>query len=222
MRARIHRGVRREVGAKLRRVTHDPQAWEDGLDLDETRQIELSAFVGRRRSSDKLNHFERWAVERTRDLSFPARLGHLKALLPGGLIGEHALSHLKNRSELAVQERSWGRRGRWKKLLMDRGELAQLLRELLEAGDGVRCLHRAMKRAQRQDDRGEPVTGAFRALRGVDDVLPFIEWLQAERVSRFVVDGFCRVFKETGDPEVALSRSIGNQVVPRYDVQWTP
>ena len=201
-------------------MTCDPEAWDDGLDFSET-GIEIRMFVSDRRDRDKLNHFERWAVERTRQLPFSARLGHLKALLPGGLIGEHALTHLKNRSELAVQERSWAGRGRWKKLLMDRGELAQLLRELLEVGDGVRCLHRVMKRAQRQDDSGEPVTGAFRALRGVDDVLPFIEWLQGERVSRYVVDGFCRVFKETGDPDVALSRSVGNRVVPKYDVQWT-
>ncbi len=216
MRALIHRGARREV----RQVTHDPQAWEAGLELDDKRQLEVGSFVGRRRSSDKLNHFERWAIEITRGLPFEARLGHLKALLPGGLIGEHAVTHLKNRRELAVQERD-GWRGRFRKLLMDRGELAELLRALLEADEGTTCLHRVMKQAQRQDNRGDPVKCAFRTLQGLDDVLPFIEWLQGERVSRFVVDGFCRVFKQTGDPQRALARTIGNRVVPLRDTEWT-
>ncbi len=49
-----------------------------------------------RRAADKLNHYMRWAVERTRNLPDPeTRLGYMKALLPQGLIGDHALSHLR-------------------------------------------------------------------------------------------------------------------------------
>ena len=72
----------------------------------------------------------------------------------------------------------------------NRRELAELQRELLRADDGVRCLHRVRKRAT--------VTGAF------------IAGLQPERVSRYVVDGFC-----------ALARSMGNGGVLGYDEQWT-
>lgn len=100
-----------------------------------------------------------------------------------------------------VSLRAVGHRAHTLTHLRNRRELAELQRELLQADDGVRCLHRVRKRA--------PVTGAF------------IAWLQPERVSRYVVDGFCRVLKETGDPEVALARSMGNRVVLRYDEQWT-
>jgi hypothetical protein len=61
-----------------------------------------------------------------------------------------------------------------------------------------------------------------RRLGGHPDVLPFLDWLERSRPSRFVVDAFCRVFKETGDVEQALAHTVLRQVIPLMDVQWTP
>lgn len=223
MRASIHRSARRQVGLSLRLMARDPSAWDDGVDLGEEAELEVSPFVNRRRGADKLNHFERWAVERTRALPKEGRLGHLRGLLPGGLIGEHAMTHLKMREELAVhgfRPLPWSMP---RKLLMDRGELAEVLRELLEVGDGVRSLHLAMKQAERVAQGGSyPLKVGNRRLRGQHDVLPFLDWLERDRTSRFVVDGFCRVFKESGDVEVAMRKTVERQVVPMFDVMWTP
>ena len=104
LRAFIHRSARREVSQSLHLLARDPEAWDDGVELGEHARLELPHLVSRRRGSDKLNHFERWAVERTRELPKPSRLGHLRSLLPGGLIGQHALLHLGRRYELAEHE----------------------------------------------------------------------------------------------------------------------
>ena len=219
-RASIHRMIRREVKHSLRRLERDPSEWDDGLEFGEEAALEIPAFVSGRRGQDKLNHFERWAIERTKEMPKEHRLGHLRSLLPRGLIGEHAMVHLKHRDELNVQRFRpvWGFH---RKLLMDRGELAQVLRLLIETGDGVRCLHEALKRAQREDFAGRAMQCAIpRKLLGLHDVLPFIEWLQQHHTGRFVVDAFCKVFKETGDPDLALSRTIVKSRVPLSDTEW--
>ena len=220
-RAFIHRSVRRQVGQSLRLLTVDPGKWDDGVEFGEEAELEVGTFVSRRRGADKLNHFERWAVERTRELPKVERLGHLRGLLPRGLIGEHAMTHLKQRPELVVHR---FRPLPWsipRKLLMDRGELAVVLRELLDVGDGVRSLHLAMKKAVRVDHSGRALTVGTRRLGGHTEVLPFLDWLERSRTSRFVVDAFCRVFKETGDVAQALARTIPQQVIPLMDVEWT-
>lgn len=221
LRAFIHRSARREVSQSLHLLARDPEAWDDGVELGEHARLELPHLVSRRRGSDKLNHFERWAVERTRELPKPSRLGHLRSLLPGGLIGQHALLHLGRRYELAEHEdlpwRPWVFA---RKLLLDRGELAELLRELIEVGDGVRSLHLAMKHAERVSQARTPVTLGERRLAGLHDVLPFLDWLERNRSTRFVVDGFCRAFKQTRDVQLALAQTVKRQVIPVSDVEW--
>lgn len=219
-RASIHRSARRQVSLSLRQLARDPSAWDDGVELGEEAELELPTFVSRRRGQDKLNHFERWAIERTKDMPKEHRLGHLRSLLPRGLIGEHAMSHLESRDELVVHRYRpfWGAH---RKLLMDRGELAEVLRLLIETGDGVRKLHEAMHKAVREDYAGRGIrVVAARKLHGVHDVLPFLDWLELHRAERFVVDAFCKVFKETRDPEVALSRTVVSSRIPLGDTEW--
>jgi hypothetical protein len=223
VRAFIHRAARRQVSQSLHALNLDPALWDDGVELGEEAELDLPGFVNRRRGSDKLNHFERWAVERTRALPKVERLGHLRALLPAGLIGEHAMTHLRSRAELTVD--AGLRRKHWstsRKLLMDRGELAVLLRGLLEVRHGVRCLHLALKTAERtaQASRTRVQPGP-RRLAGIHDVRPFLKWLGTDRTARFVVDVFLRHFKQTGDVELALKRTIAPAVIPHGDVEWT-
>jgi hypothetical protein len=217
-RARIHRAERRQVSQSLRTLACDPAEWEDGVELGEEAALELPYLVSRRRGGDKLNHFERWAIERTREVPKEQRLGYLRGLLPRGIIGEHAMVHLKQREELVVHPyRPVYRIAR--KLLLARGELAVILREVLEVGDGVRSLHQAMNRAVRVDFAGNSVRCAGRRLLGVHDVLPFLDWLEKNRNSHFVVDAFCRAFKETRNVEVALTRTVMKATIPFSDVE---
>jgi hypothetical protein len=47
-----------------------------------------------RRSADKLSHFEVWAYHRTKHLRPEDRWSKISGLLPKGVIGDHAMSHL--------------------------------------------------------------------------------------------------------------------------------
>jgi len=76
-----------------------------------------SYIVGDRRDADKLNHFIRWAEAITADMPRQDRMSHVRALLPKGLIGWHAVSHLEFRDHFKTQaeidmwetrRRSWG------------------------------------------------------------------------------------------------------------------
>ena len=63
----------------------------DNVDLRREDRMGLRRVVWRRRGADKLNHFIRWAKRRTAHLPVESRLSKMRAVLPDGLIGEHAL-----------------------------------------------------------------------------------------------------------------------------------
>jgi len=198
-RARLHRSERRAVQQSLRALTRDPESWNGGVDFGEEVAVEISTLVRDRRSADKLNHFERWAVERTRGLPKEHRLGHLRAVLPAGLIGQHALLHLERVRELAPERprRVWPK---WKPPYLDFGLVAVVLREVLETGGAVRQLHRVMKAPVRIEG-GRVVMRPFRALRGVHDVSAFLSWLGEHLDVRAVVDGFVAGWREGRRPD---------------------
>ncbi len=50
--------------------------------------------VSERREADKLNHFVRWAKKITDHLDQDEKMDYIRPLLPDGLIGDHAASHL--------------------------------------------------------------------------------------------------------------------------------
>jgi hypothetical protein len=217
-RAHLHRALRRTVSQSLHALERDPSSWDEGVEFGEALEPEVSTFVSRRRGSDKLNHFERWAIARTAALPKVHRLGALASVLPDGLIGQHAMSHLERRRELAPDRDdlrlTWLRRS----LFLERGHLAELLRDVLTRPGGVRALHGALKRATRSDG-ATAIHGEFRPLKGLHDVLPFLDWLEsnssrARLASRHVVDVFCRVLHETGDVEGALRQSMGPAPLP--------
>jgi len=61
--------------------------WDEKTDLRAYPDGEIRQLVYCRRAADKLNHFERWAIEVTKHLPLEDRLGHMRAVLPRGLIG---------------------------------------------------------------------------------------------------------------------------------------
>lgn len=183
--------TRRSARRRYRRQLAYGVGFEDlemGLDRLDPRDYPdhlIRQLVRRRRGADKLNHFERWAVQVTGHLPIESRLGALRAMLPGGLVGEHAMSHLVRLDELNPHH-SW----RWYESRLAReararqwaDRLARVEADVRRAlADGRHCdLNRAMKAAP----VGDPP--AWRTLGGVHDVEEFVRdvsrvkpWLEA-------------------------------------------
>lgn len=196
--AHIHRASRRrsklEVARALREKEDDGALELPAIEGDEAR--ELRWVVQDRRGADKVNPFIRWATAVTRELPRESRLSHVRGCVPRGVIGEHAVEHLRGtRAFEDPREREWrmARWGRHERPWLDRGEYAELLREVVRTG-GHRLfnkfvLARHVTRAgcveYRRPDPHHP--GRFieelalarpqslRLLLGLHDVLPFLD-----------------------------------------------
>ena len=94
----VKRRARYEIRQQLRVLqVHDLSTiddWDASFNCRAWPDAKISSLVARRRQADKLNHFERWAIAITATLPIEERLGHMAAILPKGLIGDHAISHL--------------------------------------------------------------------------------------------------------------------------------
>lgn len=176
--ARVKRASRRRVAQQLRALAHlGSDEWDDFAERFDVRAYpnrDIRAIVHWRRAADKLNHFERWAIETTKHLPVEDRLGALAAVLPRGLIGDHALSHLEWRPELNPDRPNYG--AEWaasqeRRRVFD-GEhwarLRVLVLDMLEARDGHKELNAAMKGAA----VGTPPR--YRVLAGYHDVDTFL------------------------------------------------
>lgn len=190
--ARARRATRRQVAALMASLEVDPDAWDDLHGAHDDSDLEVRAVVWRRRSADKVNPFIRWATQTTRALPKGARLHHLRGVLPKGLIGSHARSHLERLPAFDVRPRpTWRRVSR----LLERGHLANVLREALEVPGGHALVNEVLSRHALVDARHEPISrGAVRLLHGVHDVLPLLEALEAPalRPQRYLLDALCR------------------------------
>lgn len=98
----VHRSNRR---ASTHRLAHykGPQSYvidefeDSNYDFEfwtEIKDFGYGEIIYDRRAHDKLAHFEMWAYQRTKHLRPEDRLSKMRGLLPPGVIGEHALSHL--------------------------------------------------------------------------------------------------------------------------------
>lgn len=200
-RAGHHRTARRQTHEELVRLAREPQE-ADALDFSEVEGEEargLRGLVWERRAADKVNPFIRWATVVTKELPRESRLSFVRGCMPRGVIGEHAVEHLKwtpafeDPREREWRQERWGgrRRGDW----LDRGEYAELLREVLRAGGHglfnrwLRAWHIA-RQEKRPSNGSSPVdwsrftekkvrlrAGALepRLLLGMHDVLPFLD-----------------------------------------------
>lgn len=96
---RVHHAVRAAERGLLAVAPRD-DAFDErvprALDAQHGAHDGVRAVVGRRRVADKVGPLIRWAVANAEELgSEPSeRIAKLSALLPDGLIGAHALSHL--------------------------------------------------------------------------------------------------------------------------------
>ena len=102
----IEQSHRAYVRQNIRRIDED---WElpDSFDPKCDPQIKVAWEVGERREADKLGHFESWAVSKVKDIpDADARVAHMRAILPDGVIGQHAMGHLRAYEEFHL-ERTW-------------------------------------------------------------------------------------------------------------------
>ncbi|MEZ5321373.1 MAG: hypothetical protein R2698_04740 [Microthrixaceae bacterium] len=137
MRAHIHGRERAHERQLLRdlRDCPDPDDYDAWLGLSDDHRRDVADMVQNRRSADKVGPLLRWAertVERRVDLAgaSPAdREVYFRKILPPGLIGNHAITHL--RWMLDDRSRVWFRRsGR----ASAAETLAQLVGEIVAAG----------------------------------------------------------------------------------------
>jgi hypothetical protein len=104
----IKRAARRAIRQELGRVLLDPERCER-IDLCRSPKGEIAALVRDRRAGDKVNPFIRWATAKTRQLRQEDRLSRMRAVLPSGLIGDHALLHLEREEHFCDPARIEGR-----------------------------------------------------------------------------------------------------------------
>jgi len=149
---------RHQIRQALRKVLRDEEfEADDDVDLFYYPDEKISYIVSERRAADKLGHFEKWAVEITKDIEDPStRLSYMRSILPKGLIGEHALTHLRVYEEFRTDEFRYGFRLRpaltpeekkaEEKAVRERrhARRVRLLREIVETGWGHRLLTRSM------------------------------------------------------------------------------
>lgn len=184
--AEIKRNNRRAINQKLHLAARDHEFVEEE-DLTEFPDAELISAMWDRRGRDKLNHFERWAVEITADLPKEDRLGYMRSILPKNLIGDHALLHLRFRDEFAIDEFKYRRAGYhyYTKVQreLSREDKAQLLYDIIVDGRAHRMLNRLLRERhsgvrwvvryeEYTDTRtrwvdGRPVFDSFKTLRAV-------------------------------------------------------
>lgn len=100
--AEITRASRHNVNVELHRTAIDPEYYDDSsTDFEQDTNHQISYVVRDRRSGDKTAAFERWSEAITKDVDQDSRLTHVKSLVPGGIIGDHAISHLEWKKHFA-------------------------------------------------------------------------------------------------------------------------
>jgi hypothetical protein len=212
---------RRAGRALMKALLRCPDDYDDEAGLSRDAPGRMSGTVSWRRAGDKLNHFERWAVRKTHLLPRDDRLSHLRPVLPNGLIGEHALIHLRQLPELLtarqlnareLERAGWTRRWR-KSSRMNRGLQATLLRRIIEESNWHRALNRWLARGETADVR-------TRKLLGLHDVRAFLRDVQREPHDALgALDSFLRHVWEYGAPPpealVALESLDSDALSPR-------
>jgi hypothetical protein len=181
--ALTRRANRHAIGQKLSYIRRGDRAdqddWDERSDLRAYPDIEIAMIVRWRRGADKLNHFERWAVQVTKLLPVEDRLPHIRAMLPGGLIGDHAMSHLRRLPELNPDSLNVyafrfarSRAQNAERQAEERSRMRSLVTTILEAG-GHAALNSALKAAAFEGERP-------RTLAGIHDVDAFLSHVEAQ------------------------------------------
>lgn len=179
--ARVKRAARRGNRQACRGLANlDPchsDDWDARFDLRAYPEAEINLMVDWRRSGDKLNHFQRWAVARTKHLPLHERFDTMAAVVPDGLIGDHALSHLRWVREINPDSSRWWHREDYDRRKADRerahAEYCRCVRlavtNLVERGG-----HRELNAAIKQTAVGQTPRPERRLLAGVHDIDDFV------------------------------------------------
>ncbi|AKF87168.1 hypothetical protein MFUL124B02_38775 [Myxococcus fulvus 124B02] len=192
-RALLSRSTRRAVRVRVSRMALEPDLFEDCAELDEDAASKMGGVVSRRRRSDKVNPFIRWAKHRTAEELRDSRLSRIRGTVPEGVIGAHALGHLRGEKHfMSTAELARSKAHFWRgksRRSSERGLMAQLLRELLRIPGGQKAFNGYLKRASAKgwsrrlghDGQRRVVfhgDDSLRLLLGVHDVLPFLDAIE--------------------------------------------
>jgi hypothetical protein len=157
---------------------HRSDDWDARLDLRAYPHADIPILVRWRRDGDKLNHFERWAIARTKDLPMDDRLGAITAVLPDGLIGDHALSHSHRLAEINPPQ-FWSS---GQSLVARRERAYADLRRRIAPAVRIRMQHRGhgeLNAAIKQTALGQTARPPRRLLAGVHDIDDFVSTITA-------------------------------------------
>ncbi len=144
----IARRHRHQAKVAIRSMQWNEDGWLDcETDLTGTKAVrtEVKSLVRDRRDADHLNHFYRWAEAVTADLPIEKRLSYISGFLPEGLIGWHAMTHLRYLDHFDADPVSYRNRPDYvdyrvaqlhrRYLLIERWvQAAQLLEQLISEG----------------------------------------------------------------------------------------
>jgi hypothetical protein len=175
--AGIRRAGRRQVAQHLHGLS-GPAArvadrWDDAaFDGRRWPQRRIKEAVWDRRAHDKVGSFQRWAVAVTAHLDAPDRLDAMRRIVPSGLMGRHALSHVDFLDHFSghLPPRYWSSH-RPPGTAASGPDYEAELREVLAEGR-LAELNRWMKRPQFADPGREL---PFRTLAGEHDVKAFLD-----------------------------------------------
>ncbi|MFN8019132.1 MAG: hypothetical protein U0P45_13560 [Acidimicrobiales bacterium] len=211
---RVHGAVRAAERGLL-----STAAWDDAFDERVPRALDaqhgahdgVRSVVSRRREADKVGPLLRWALASADELGAdPAeRVAKLRTLLPDGLIGEHAISHLEWEEAFDASPYRWWRvtRDEREAIEAERARAAASLRDLMRhqlavRADGFGELNALLKGHWPSQD-GRPLRGR-RLIAGLHDVDDFV----AEVTRTAGVDRWqpCEAHRERGCGCFALRR----------------
>lgn len=102
--AALKRTARHSIRQELHKLAVDPDFYEDsGVDYEAYPEHDIREVVYDRRGGDKTHPFERWAEAITKDVDQDSRLTYVKSLVPEGVIGDHAITHLEWKDHFASE-----------------------------------------------------------------------------------------------------------------------
>lgn len=102
--AELKRAARHSIRQELHKLIVDPDYYDDSwVDYDAYPEHDIREVVYDRRGADKTHPFERWAEAITKDVNQDSRLTHIKSLVPEGVIGDHAITHLEWKDHFSTE-----------------------------------------------------------------------------------------------------------------------
>ncbi len=203
-RRRIHKRVRASSRSEM---LEDPEE-ADFSSGELLRNHETRGFVDERRLKDKTGPFMRWAERSTLEIRQEDRLSHIRALVPEGLIGEHAVSHVEWKDHFedpvvsALKKERFANNANYYTKEDERADFSHGIRKLLNTPKGHSQINHALKKSHvvsvlyYADGTQKQIGPEYaRTLKGIHDVDSFLEDLY--RASR----GEMKLSREALDPK---------------------